>query len=328
MNAVYFYEDMRCPVCGELFRPEDDVVVCPVCGLPHHRSCWKAEGHCHLADRHGTPAQWKREDMAEADRQKTGVENDDEAAGHIQVCPRCQAENPEFAEFCCRCGCPLGEADWQSDTARGQASQTPPPYCEYKPFRSPYGAAQSYDPHETIGDSNAADLAAMVGSRTDYYMPRFRRIADGRSGGWNWAAFLFGPYWLLYRKMYLSGSLVLLLQLLQSCVFTFIIDRLSLSTPEKLYRFFSGQTSNRQEFYLFLSITMLTMLVYLVRFSLGALGNGLYHQHAVWLIRKKRQAIPDMTAAELSTAGGTSFGILIIGYIAVNVASMLCQLIL
>ena len=34
------YENETCPVCGEKFTADSDVVVCPDCGTPHHRECY------------------------------------------------------------------------------------------------------------------------------------------------------------------------------------------------------------------------------------------------------------------------------------------------
>lgn len=48
------YSDYYCPFCGEVFEEESDVVVCPDCGTPHHRACWKEIGKCFNSDKHGT----------------------------------------------------------------------------------------------------------------------------------------------------------------------------------------------------------------------------------------------------------------------------------
>ena len=33
------YTGLECPICGEKFTAQDDIVVCPECGAPHHRDC-------------------------------------------------------------------------------------------------------------------------------------------------------------------------------------------------------------------------------------------------------------------------------------------------
>ena len=47
-------KDFFCPVCGKDFTEDDDVVFCPECGTPHHRSCWKENGKCINENLHGT----------------------------------------------------------------------------------------------------------------------------------------------------------------------------------------------------------------------------------------------------------------------------------
>ncbi len=44
----------KCSLCSIAFNEEDDVVVCPECGAPHHRDCWKQAGHCAREEYHGT----------------------------------------------------------------------------------------------------------------------------------------------------------------------------------------------------------------------------------------------------------------------------------
>lgn len=48
------YTNYKCPVCGNQFIEDDDIVVCPDCGTPHHRECYKENGRCFNWDKHGT----------------------------------------------------------------------------------------------------------------------------------------------------------------------------------------------------------------------------------------------------------------------------------
>ena len=48
------YSNYKCPVCNNQFTEDDDVVVCPECGTPHHRECYIQNGNCANADKHGT----------------------------------------------------------------------------------------------------------------------------------------------------------------------------------------------------------------------------------------------------------------------------------
>ncbi len=48
------YSNYKCPVCKNQFTEDDDVVVCPECGTPHHRECYIQNGNCANAGKHGT----------------------------------------------------------------------------------------------------------------------------------------------------------------------------------------------------------------------------------------------------------------------------------
>ena len=43
------YTRKKCPICSEKFKADDDIVVCPKCGAPYHRSCYEKEGRCIFA---------------------------------------------------------------------------------------------------------------------------------------------------------------------------------------------------------------------------------------------------------------------------------------
>lgn len=53
------YSGLCCPVCKVKFKDDDDIVVCPVCGAPHHRECYNQIRHCAYEQFHGTESQWR-----------------------------------------------------------------------------------------------------------------------------------------------------------------------------------------------------------------------------------------------------------------------------
>ena len=53
------YENSICPGCGEAFKEDDDVVVCPECGTPQHRQCYINHGGCVNTALHGQGFVWK-----------------------------------------------------------------------------------------------------------------------------------------------------------------------------------------------------------------------------------------------------------------------------
>lgn len=52
------YTGEKCSACGEVFTDNDDVVVCPECGTPQHRECYRMNGECVNQVRHGD-FRWK-----------------------------------------------------------------------------------------------------------------------------------------------------------------------------------------------------------------------------------------------------------------------------
>ena len=49
----------HCPVCRAAFKDDDNVVVCPICGTPHHRECYLKENKCGVESFHSEGFVWK-----------------------------------------------------------------------------------------------------------------------------------------------------------------------------------------------------------------------------------------------------------------------------
>ena len=53
------YTGIKCQHCGKAFQENDQVVVCPDCGAPYHRSCFvEMNGICKFADKHAEGYSW------------------------------------------------------------------------------------------------------------------------------------------------------------------------------------------------------------------------------------------------------------------------------
>ena len=109
------YTGLECPVCKNTFKEDDDIVVCPECGAPYHRTCYQKEGHCIYEDKHGTDQAWQAKEHV---HQEAGDKK----------CPRCGTVNPSDSLFCSKCGQSLSydsQAHGQAPTDSEQ-SYTPP----------------------------------------------------------------------------------------------------------------------------------------------------------------------------------------------------------
>ena len=56
--AMNRFENKLCPICRARFTDKADVVVCPICGTPHHRVCYEIRGKCGLENLHESGFVW------------------------------------------------------------------------------------------------------------------------------------------------------------------------------------------------------------------------------------------------------------------------------
>lgn len=209
----------RCPVCDRNFTNEDDIVICPHCGTPHHRECYNSLGHCFNFDKHKDGFDYKSSISNESD--STVYENPQ--AYHANdfsnqegeyyhppvqddsksVCSQCGAEIRSDAPFCSQCG----------------ARQNNAHYKEYSPFNEfniHNTAGQRYEGDtQTIDGKRLSDVAAVIRTNIEKFIPKFLK---NKKVSWNWSAFIFGPYYLLFRKMYKQGIIFLALNLIVNFV--------------------------------------------------------------------------------------------------------------
>lgn len=196
------YDHLTCPVCHARFFEDEDIVVCPVCGAPHHRDCWNLAGHCSHEDTHGTDQQWHRpeeeKDSARPAQDIPGGEPPRDRVGH--ACPQCGRMSTSDTLFCPYCGHSFGGENPQSDA----------PFSPFAPpVIDPLGGV---DPTSSIDGHPVQEVASMVAVNTPWYLPRFDRSSrseNKKKAAWNWVAFLFPTYWLFWRKCYGAGIIAL-----------------------------------------------------------------------------------------------------------------------
>lgn len=286
-----YYEGLSCPVCLKVFTSHDDIVVCPQCGLPHHRACWKSVGHCYEQDRHGTEQQWSRQ-RAQAQPTASSVNKN--------VCNKCQFENAQYAEFCSRCGTQLVMDDWHSHSDEHSSEYTYAPNSGgFSPFSS-----------ETIENVNVAELDAIVGTNSAYYLDRFRRIERKQGGGWNWAAFLLSPFWLFYRKQYLLGTCYLLVYLITNITYSLVSFSLQGLEVETITT--DIMIATMQKHILFYPCMVLLGIWLTMKIVIALKGNAYYFSHCKKKIKSAKSETSDLSLTELSTYGGVSTGMAVL----------------
>ncbi|MGN0555002.1 MAG: RING finger protein [Candidatus Fimenecus sp.] len=216
------YTGETCPVCHKAFTDDDDVVVCPACGTPHHRACYAQQNKCANDALHSEGFVWTPAQPADTQQtvpvstlltqkpsaSKTPAVQKPDDGHNIVFCPQCGAENAAEEPVCTQCGARL-----YNNAANGQ------PFLP--PVQLPNGAAQGYragmvviSPTDTIDGNTVMDTAEYVQTASRRYIPKFYAMEKtGKKTSWNWAAFFFAPYWYFYRKLYGVGAILMVLLL-------------------------------------------------------------------------------------------------------------------
>ena len=186
------YTGVPCAHCGHPFTDQDDVVVCPECGAPHHRSCYRDLGHCALQEQHAPDFSWSYH-----------APHDDSSQGkRTVICSRCGAATPAELPNCQMCGNPLRPSDRENGPSSERAYR-------YAPDSQGY-----FDDWEFQGVS-AREFSAYTGGSSYYFLNQFKRLVRSHGNiSWNWPAFLFGFPYFFYRRMYRFGLLLLLWEFL------------------------------------------------------------------------------------------------------------------
>ena len=188
---MFKYNNQVCEVCQQTFDKDDDIVVCPECGTPHHRQCWFDHGDCVNRHRHAEGFEWSPV-VKEV------------PAGSIQ-CPDCGSYMPAGTQFCENCGKSLAQP-LQQGTAGPQTFNTMGGGRIEIHTIPPMGMGMGFDTGALGADIDgipARDMAAYIGPNAHYYLFKFRRMNENKKyRPFNVAAFAFRPLWFLYRKLW------------------------------------------------------------------------------------------------------------------------------
>lgn len=218
------YTDINCEKCGTVFTEDDDVVVCPVCGAPHHRSCWLETNACAHASEHENGYQWempKKEEPETEKKQTAPLHNEFilKNGESVIVCPRCGAMNCENDVYCMRCSFPLKEdaqsfpsGDDAPDVENGQGFARQAGQQQYYQRERMYDDFNRFggiDPNAELDGIPVAEYSDYVGGKTPGKIIRKIAVMErfGKSISVCWPALIIGPIWFFWRKMIKEGIL-------------------------------------------------------------------------------------------------------------------------
>ena len=289
------FTNEKCPVCENAFSGDDDIVVCPICGTPHHRECYKQNGKCKNENQHSSGFRWEPIPLTEEKPQP----------------------EPEFQ---------------QKTRTNNSENDDANPFSYFGFPPPPQNNPLNLFPANMEDDITTMDVATFVQQDAVKYIQKFFYV-KGKKRTINWAALFFAPYWFFYRKMYKLGAIFMAIQLLISCLSLLppaerlyeatydyqeqveilnVSDLTSDETNAALTELSQKTISAIKGNYLgagiviFQSVSSLAVTVFI-----GLNANKWYYKHVTTEIRKINQENPDKEkrATLLYKSGGVSYGI-------------------
>lgn len=293
------YKGEKCAACGKVFTSDDDVVVCPECGSPHHRECYKAENRCANSDFHAEKKKW---------RPSVSVKPDKPSDQEIIICPDCHFPNLKKDEVCAKCGKSLNEA-------RQNAAGSPAAGAEHTESDPLDGYLQSelevnksflgFDPNEDMGGASLKEVSQFVCTNTLYYIPIFKHMKDfGSKISFNLSCLIFPYFYFANRKMWgwaiISAIIAILLKMPTYILWLGDHTASTKSTEAVLSLIYDNQSS------LEILDTYFGIAGWIMSIVFCLFGNWLYYCHTMkFLKRMKAQNAGDTIPAEqIMSAGG------------------------
>lgn len=295
-----------CPYCGEKFSEGDDIVVCPECGTPHHRACYKEHSACANESLHSETFEWKSAVIPTSQKQESSAER----ASETTVCAHCGSENPENSRYCLHCGAPLSDEQPKTEIRK-------PSYEEFQRERERI-FTEKFSSFEGV---SAKEASVFVRSNVGYFLPRFAAFSKGAKFDTNFSAFIFSYFYLFYRKMYGLGIAVLAATTALS-IPTFLLDFQTLQEQYVEAGLLSQIIWNvpHQDALLIYSI-IANVLIWVIRIALMMFFNRLYYSKTISTIKKAREVLANESESTISSffrkKGGTGMTVpIIIGILA------------
>lgn len=304
-NTDFRYTGNLCPICNEHFKAEDDIVVCPLCGTPHHRECYKKNGECAHSEKHSDGYRWE----SSSTTPPPAPEN-------------AETSVPPFMS---------GNAQSETHNSRDAASTV-----FWANQQNPFDAY----PKELCEGVLTEEAAEFVQMNAFKYLQNFFYQKSGKRT-FNWAAFFFAPYWFFYRKLYKLGVIFLAVMLAMSVLFSlppsvqkFVADSnkwyeeygdVEDLTEEEMIKAVNQQKDIYLSNPVGVAITVAEGVLSLaIQLFIGFKANKWYYDHTVSKIKqiKAEHSEPELRKLHIYKEGGMSMGKAFLAVLANNIIVM------
>lgn len=187
------------------------------------------------------------------------------------------------------------------------------PKNEPTPVNSPFGNTVYIDflggvpkDYKLDKDVTADEAKNFVFSNTMRYIPKFARLSKKNKASWNFMAFIFPSGWLFSRKMYKSGIIVAIFEIISSLLelpFSFAVQQSGFTT-------FDMQSVNEIVANISPEIIACAMIGFwfniIIRLICAILGDYWYKKHTITTIRQIKNSNNDIEY-DFRKKGGVNF---------------------
>ena len=286
------YTEELCPVCNREFEPDDDIVVCPDCGTPHHRECYMIEKTCANAAKHGTGFKWNRKEY---------IPGPEDAV--FTVCPVCRFPNDSSEESCVRCGARI-----HTGRTAVLSNENVQPQQNDQGQDPAFGDELAFlglNPNEDMGGSTLGEVSTFVVTSKFYYIPIFKRMKDrGKKISFNFSCLVFPSLYFANRRMWFWAVFVGLMGLvlsMPSMALNFAANFSDFSEMESY-----ANAVNRHKHFIQELESVFSIADWALRIFYCLFGNWFYFRYVKHSIKKLRAKSTDGKAdpAALTEAGG------------------------
>ena len=290
------YYGCPCEGCGEPLTLKDDIVVCPDCGAPYHRTCYEKLGRCIHSPAHAAGYEWH---FPYQDAE-------------LRTCPSCGERTLRTEERCRCCGavlppesqCPEPPTQSQPGTDADGRFDYNDLYRQYQqtveePTRRNVQAA--FGKEELIDGIPYSDWNDYIGKAAPVYLNDYSRMQLQHTKiSMCFSALVFGPFYFFYRKAWKPA-------------FGFLAAELLLAAPtfiEMLQLSGSALAPAMSASALTIFARVCSVLSFVLMLVRGMYGKWLYRKSAADHIRRIQSEFPDaqQRQAVLRAQGGVSFG--------------------
>jgi DNA-directed RNA polymerase subunit RPC12/RpoP len=288
------YKGEKCVACDKVFTVDDDVVVCPECGSPHHRECYKAANKCANSDFHAEKKKW---------RPSVHVVPERPSDTEIKVCPACRFPNFGNDDTCARCGKKLGGdpagaediLQKETDTAYGEMQNE---MENERPFLG-------FNPNEDMGGATLKEVTQFVCTNTIYYIPIFKHMKDfGSKISFNLSCLIFPYFYFANRKMWGWAVISAIISIFFNTPSYILWLGKNIGSDDNTEAFLSMIYDHQSS--LEILDTYFGIAGWITSIIFCLFGNWLYYRHTIRHIRRmKDQNAGDTVPAEkIISAGG------------------------